>query len=201
MMERNSFCFYRSFYDAIKALPKKYQAQALDAVLAYGLDGVEPTDADGVIQAIFALIRPQIDANNKRYTNGKKGAEHGAKGGRSKQEQEQAPKPKPQPKPKTDAISKVLEEIPDSKAREVVVRWLDYKRSIGNTYRTAQGVRAMIEKLNDLSGGNVEVAGAIVEQSIANNWKGLFELKQQKKNGANGFDFEKIARVSDDLAM
>ena len=197
-MERSSFCFYRSFYDAIKALPKKYQAQALDAVLAYGLDGVEPTDADGVIQAIFALIRPQIDANNKRYTNGKKGAEHGAKGGRPKQAQEQEPKPKS--KLKTDAISKVLEEIPDSKAREVVVRWLDYKRSIGNTYRTAQGVRAMIEKLNDLSGGNVEVAGAIVEQSIANNWKGLFELKQQRKNG-NGFDFEKIARVSEDLAM
>lgn len=196
-MKRNSFCFYRSFYDAIKALPKKYQAQALDAVLAYGLDGTEPTEADGVTQAIFALIRPQIDANNKRYTNGRKGAEHGVKGGRPKQEQE----PKPQPKPKTDAISKVIDEIPDSKARDVVVRWLDYKRSIGNTYRTAQGVRAMIKQLNDLSGGSVEVAGAIVEQSIANNWKGLFELKQQKKNGANGFDFEKIARVSEDLAM
>lgn len=200
-MERNSFCFYRSFYDAIKALPKKYQSQALDAVLAYGLDGIEPTDADGVIQAIFALIRPQIDANNKRYTNGKKGAEHGAKGGRPKQEQEQEPKPKPQPKPKTDAISKVLDEIPESKAREVVVRWLDYKRSIGNMYRNSQGVRAMIKKLNELSGGNVEVAGAIVEQSIANNWKGLFELKQQKKNGASKFDFEAIARVSEDLAM
>ena len=197
-MIRDSFCFYRSFYDAIKALPKKYQAQALDAVLAYGLDGVEPTDTDGVILAIFALIRPQIDANNKRYTNGKKGAEHGAKGGRHKQEQ--TPKPKPKTKPKADAVSKVLDEIPDGKAREVVVRWLEYKRSIGNTYRTAQGVRAMIKQLNDLSGGNVEVAGAIVEQSIANNWKGLFELKQQKKNG-NGFDFEKIARVSEDLAM
>lgn len=194
-MKRDSFCFYRSFYDAIKALPKKYQAQTIDAVLAYGLDGIEPTDADGVIQAIFALIRPQIDANNKRYINGKKGAEHGGKGGRPKQE------PKPQPKPKTDAISKVLDEIPDSKARDVVARWLDYNRSIGNTYKTAQGVMAMIKKLNDLSGGNVEVAGAIVEQSIANNWKGLFELKKQKKNGTNGFDFEAIARVSEDLAM
>lgn len=200
-MIRDSFCFYRSFYDAIKALPKKYQAQAIDAVLAYGLDGIEPTDADGVIQAIFALIRPQIDANNKRYTNGRKGAEHGSKGGRPKQEQQQTPKPKPQPKQKPDAISKVLDEIPDSKARDVVARWLDYKRSIGNTYRTSQGVRAMIKQLNDLSGGDVEVARAIVEQSIANNWKGLFELKQQKKNDAKKFDFEAIARVSDDLAM
>ncbi|MEE1007175.1 MAG: DUF6291 domain-containing protein [Acutalibacteraceae bacterium] len=197
MIERNSFCFYRSFYDAVKALPKKYQAQAIDAVLAYGLDGTEPTDADGVIKAIFSLIRPQIDANNKRYTNGKKGAEHGKKGGRPR-EQEQAPKP--QQKPKTDAISKVLDEIPDGKAREVVVRWLEYKRSIGNTYRSDQGVRAMIKQLSDLSGGNVEVAGAIVDQSIANNWKGLFELKKQKKDG-NGFDFEAIARVSEDLAM
>lgn len=196
-MIRDSFCFYRSFYDAIKALPKKYQSQAIDAVLAYGLDGVEPTDADGVIQAIFALIRPQIDANNKRYINGKKGAEHGSKGGRPKNEKREQYKPKP----KADAVAKVLDEIPDGKAREVVERWLDYKRSIGNTYKTAQGVRAMIEKLNDLSGGNVEIAGEIVEQSIANNWKGLFELKQQKKNDTNGFDFEAIARVSEDLAM
>lgn len=196
-MLRDSFCFYRSFYDAIKALPKKYQAQAIDAVLAYGLDGVEPSDADGVIQAIFALIRPQIDANNKRYINGKKGAEHGGKGGRPKNEKREQPKPKP----KADAVAKVLDEIPDGKAREVVERWLDYKRSIGNTYKTVQGVKAMIEKLNDLSGGNVEVAGAIVEQSIANNWKGLFELKRQNKNGTKGFDFEAIARVSEDLAM
>lgn len=197
-MIRDSFCFYRSFYEAIKALPKKYQAQAIDAVLAYGLDGIEPTDADGVIQAIFALIRPQIDANNKRYINGKKGAEYGNKGGRPKNEKKQH---KPKTKPKADAVEKVLDEIPDGKAREVVERWLDYKRSIGNSYKTAQGVKAMIEKLNDLSGGNVEVAGAIVEQSIANNWKGLFELKKQKKNGTNGFDFEAIARVSEDLAM
>lgn len=196
-MIRDSFCFYRSFYDAIKALPRKYQAQALDAVLAYGLDGIEPTDADGVIQAIFALIRPQIDANNKRYINGKKGAEHGGKGGRPKNEKQATPKPKP----KADAVAKVLDEIPDVKAREVVERWLGYKRSIGNTYKTAQGVKAMIKQLNDLSGGNVEIAGAIVEQSIANNWKGLFKLKKQKKNGTNGFDFEAIARVSEDLAM
>lgn len=196
-MKRDSFCFYRSFYDAIKALPKKHQAQAIDAVLAYGLDGIEPTDADGVIQAIFALIRPQIDANNKRYINGRKGAEHGNKGGRPKNEKQAIPKPKP----KADAVAKVLDEIPDDKAREVVVRWLNYKRSIGNAYKTAQGVRAMIKKLNDLSGGNVEIAVAIVEQSIANNWKGLFELKQQKKNGTKGFDFEAIARVSENLAM
>lgn len=195
-MKRESFCFYRSFYDAIKALPKKYQAQAIEAVLAYGLDGIVPTDADGVIQAIFALIRPQMDANNKRYINGKKGAEHGNKGGRPKNEK-QAP---PKPKPKADSVAKVLDEIPDMKAREVVERWLGYKRSIGNSYKTAQGVKAMIEKLNDLSGGSVEIARAIVEQSIANNWKGLFELKQ-KKNGTNGFDFEAIARVSEDLAM
>ena len=196
-MKRDSICFYRSFYDAIKALPKKYKAQAIDAVLAYGLDGIEPTDSDGVIQAIFAIIRPQIDANNMRYINGKKGAEHGNKGGRPKKEKQATPKPKQ----KADAVTKVLDEIPDEKAREVVERWLDYKRSIGNTYKTAQGVMAMIKKLNDLSGGNVEVAGAIVEQSIANNWKGLFELKKQKKNGTNGFDFEAIARVSEDLAM
>lgn len=42
------------------------------AVIDYGLDGVEPTDG-GIVKAMFELVKPQIDANNKRYENGKKG--------------------------------------------------------------------------------------------------------------------------------
>jgi hypothetical protein len=36
-----------------------------------------------------------------------------------------------------------------------------------------------------LAGGNVATAKLIVEQSIANNWAGLFELKESKKPSGN----------------
>ena len=67
---RESVVFYRSFAEAIKALPKEEQLKALWAVINYGLDGVIPEE-HGVHTAIFLMAKPQIDANNKRYQNGK----------------------------------------------------------------------------------------------------------------------------------
>lgn len=42
------------------------------AIVEYALDGKEP-DEDGVATAIYLMAKPQIDANNKRYQNGRKG--------------------------------------------------------------------------------------------------------------------------------
>lgn len=69
---RDSFVFYRSFYDAIKELPEEYQAETYRAVFGYALYGDEPK-LSGVPLAVFRLIQPQIDANNRRYENGLKG--------------------------------------------------------------------------------------------------------------------------------
>lgn len=64
--------FYRSFYEAIKGLKLTDQAKVYDAVFAYALDGIEP-ELSGITKSIFTLIKPQIDANIKRRTNGSKG--------------------------------------------------------------------------------------------------------------------------------
>lgn len=69
---RDSVVFYRSFWEAIKRLPESDRLAALTAVIEYGLDGVEPEPC-GVAAAIYIMAKPQIDANNKRYINGKKG--------------------------------------------------------------------------------------------------------------------------------
>lgn len=69
---RESVVFYKSFYDAISELPDELQLEAFRAITEYGLFGREP-DGNGVIKAIFSLVKPQIDANNKRYENGRKG--------------------------------------------------------------------------------------------------------------------------------
>jgi hypothetical protein len=68
---RDSAIMYRSFYEAINTLPKTQQADAWQAVFEYAFNFKE-IELNGRTKAMFMLIKPQLDANNKRYKNGKK---------------------------------------------------------------------------------------------------------------------------------
>lgn len=65
----DSFVFYRSFHEAIAELPREQYGNILFAVNEYALNGVEP-ELSGVEKTIFTLIKPQIDANNRRKSGG-----------------------------------------------------------------------------------------------------------------------------------
>lgn len=80
---RDSFIFYKSFYEAISYLDEKDQGEVYKAVIEYALEGKEP-QLEGAAMGMFLSFKPQIDANNKRYMNGQKGAEYGKLGGRPK---------------------------------------------------------------------------------------------------------------------
>lgn len=69
---RDSMIFYRSFYEAIKELPLDVQAKVYYAIFEYSLNFNEVV-LEGLPKTIFTLIKPQLDANNKRFENGKKG--------------------------------------------------------------------------------------------------------------------------------
>lgn len=69
---RDSFVFYRSFYESMQDLPDDYKINVFTALCEYALNGNE-VEMDAITGAIFKLMRPQIDANNKKYQNGKKG--------------------------------------------------------------------------------------------------------------------------------
>ena len=84
-MERNSFVFYKSFRECIDELPDDIQLKVYRALSDYALYGKEDSE-DPFVKSIMMLIKPQIDANNKRYEGGKKGAAAGAKGGRPKKD-------------------------------------------------------------------------------------------------------------------
>ena len=71
-MGKESFVFYRSFYEAIEKLKKSDQLKLYSHICRYAL-GEKTDDIDGVPAAIFDLIKPQIDANLRRYENGMKG--------------------------------------------------------------------------------------------------------------------------------
>ena len=68
---RDAFIFYRSFYEAFEDLPDDVQLKLYQAIASYSFTLVEPK-LEGISKTIFKLIKPQIEANNKRYLNGKK---------------------------------------------------------------------------------------------------------------------------------
>ena len=71
-----SFVFYRSFIDAVEKtkLNDEGQLKLIKAIINYGIDGIEPKeDEEPIVQAVVALVKPQIDANTKRRVNGNKG--------------------------------------------------------------------------------------------------------------------------------
>lgn len=73
-MQRDSFIFYRSFYEAISDIPSKdIKLEVLTALIEYALFGRLPEDLKPFAKGMFALIKPVIDKNNTRFENGKKG--------------------------------------------------------------------------------------------------------------------------------
>ena len=94
----DSMIFYRSFYEAISKLEPSLQLEIYNAIFDYGLCE-EELALSPMACAIFELIKPQIDANNRRRENGKKGAEYGKLGGRPKKENPEITPRKPQGNP------------------------------------------------------------------------------------------------------
>ena len=66
---------------------------------------------------------------------------------------------------------------------DVFLLWLEYKKERREKYKSDRSVKACYDKLVRLSGNDANVANEIVNQSIANNWAGLFELKNNCRNG------------------
>ena len=69
---RDSFIFYRSFFESFDGLSKKDKLLLFDAICNYALNDIE-SQLCGVPLAMFKLLKPQLDANTRRYENGLKG--------------------------------------------------------------------------------------------------------------------------------
>lgn len=80
---RDTFIFYRSFYEMAKEMSDAERLTFFDAICEYALNFKE-VELKGIAKICFIGAKPNISANTKRYQNGKLGAEHGIKGGRPK---------------------------------------------------------------------------------------------------------------------
>lgn len=69
----------------------------------------------------------------------------------------------------------------DEKFRSIFDDWIDYKKSKNQMYKTQKSLEACYNNLLRLSMNSEESAREVVDQSMGNNWQGLFPVKQTGK--------------------
>lgn len=97
------------------------------------------------------------------------------------------------PKGKRESKKK---EIPDydfvsPEYKEIFLDWLEYKKNRKQSYTDVKSIKVCYNKLVKLSQNNPEIARLIVEQSMANNWAGLFGLKNENQYGNNRTNYSR----------
>ena len=68
---------------------------------------------------------------------------------------------------------------------EPVETWLAYKREKSQSYKPT-GFKTFYKKLCELSNNNPQIAMAIIEQSMQNNYAGIFPLRNNNNNNNYG---------------
>ncbi len=99
---RDSFVFYHSFKEAINELADTDKLSIYEAISTYALYREEPK-LEGITKVAWLLIRPQLDANWRKYEKGCRGGESGKLGGAPKgnKNAKKSDEKQPQNNPKT----------------------------------------------------------------------------------------------------
>lgn len=199
---RDSVVFYRSFYEAVRNLPPDEFKESVQAILDYGLDGKPPDTQGTIAHTVFSLVKPQIDANNRRFESGKKG---GRKPNPNQDVTKAEPNPnlsgtKPEPKEKCKGErrkekkdnNKTIMSPPTSRGRPAyqygeVVDYLNLRA--GTRYRstsedTRKHIRARIDE-----GYTLEDFKTVIDHKAA-EWKGTEWEKFLRPSTLFGSKFE-----------
>ena len=204
------FVFYKSFADAVDALPAEQYKTIVQAVCHYAIYGEEPEGLDAVSFALYTLMKPQIDANNKRREAGRVGGskhiEAKAKQNEATLKQIEANVSKGEANAKQNEAKekekdKVKEKINKEKdaldargytgeLRGAVERWLEYRRKIRKPYADLEGFLDKIDE-DRKAHGNAYVVEEVA-YSIQQGYQGLFaEKKPVARSGTTNFSNER----------
>ena len=200
-MERDSYIFYRNWWMAFRNLPDELRLKVYDGIMQYAFDN----SIDGipiVVKGFIDMAKPLIDKDRQRYEaicernriNGNKPKKQKANLGSQTKPNKPVAFLASQTKPneahnyndndiinnnnkKPIGYEKFNFDFVEDNFKEAFYDWLDYKKGKGKKYRTQKSLEAAYKKLKECANGNAVVAKAVVEQSMANNWDGLFVIK------------------------
>jgi len=76
--------------------------------------------------------------------------------------------------------------------------WIEYRKEKKLSKYKKIGEQAALKSLSELSNNSIETAKKIIEQSISNNWQGLFEVKNNGRNNNNQKPISKYSPMHPD---
>jgi len=167
----NALVIPQAFTPAVMRLTMQQRGQLLTAMMQYAFDGDIPTIEDATVDVLFSSIKPDIDERKAKRERTSRNCSYA----RRRDWQQRKAKSKAEQKAPREPIDL---SFVDARLRPAVDRWLQYKRERREGYRSTSSVKAFVTTLRNLSGDDPAMAMRIVEQSIGNNYKGIFAIRQ-----------------------
>lgn len=182
---KDSFIFYRSFYEALQEVDDNTQLNVIKAIIELALNQKE-TELSGISKALFTLIKPQVIANNRRYENGKKGgAPKGNQNANKTQPKNNLETTKKQPNENVN----VNENLNENENKYIKGKYFENKNlndlfkeflKIRTKLRAVNSELAIKKLLNKLNEYDDDEKYEVIEQSIVHSWKDIYPLKDKK---------------------
>lgn len=201
---QNRFAFFANFAETIQELPEEKRAKAYQAICEYGIYGILPDDES--LRMMCFIARTSIFKEDGRKNNGgnhnptgrnQHSAKEEVKVGQSGQSWSKLVKVgQSLSETETEAETEIKEKRIKKKnicidtidlgeyesIRDLLNVWLDYKKSKKQAYANDKSIIALAKRLWTMANGDAETARKIIDQSMANNWAGLFPVKQEPFN-------------------
>ena len=72
--------------------------------------------------------------------------------------------------------------------KPILIEWLEYKKSRKESYKSEKALQVLAANLAKFSNNSPQTARSIIERSMANNWAGIFPIKEEiKKDTRAGY--------------
>ena len=214
----DSFIFYKSFTDALRGIEAEQFKTVVIAVSDYATDGITPEGLDPICNALFTLIKPQVEANIRKREAGRKGGEANAKQIEAKAKQNEAEQKQTEANVNVnDNVNvNIKEKVKEKESPAVAVATLDCPDEVKARLQgmidarkqvkkpmTANAVRLMYKHLCELS-SDPGTQCQLLDQSIRNGWLDVYPLKTDSKRASpnkfnsmmqHDYDFTELEKV------
>lgn len=206
MAEKNSFVLQTRLNAVVAKLSDKQAGLLFKSILNYAANGTVANFEDNAVGIAFEFVRQDIDYTAQKYAETcAKRAESGKLGGRPKKANESKESKCFLEKAKkangffekhndtdndTDIDNTKEKEVKEKEKPLAIAfdRFLNYRKQIKKPFKSQMSIDECYKRLEKLSGGNLALAEQIVNQSIAQGWQGLFDLKEGANNNG-GIDY------------
>lgn len=202
-MDKKSFILYSELIHTIKHLPDKDAGMLFKMILNY-VNGIEYKTDDTLLKIAFEPIKQNLQRDHEKYEKYiQKQRDNGKRGGRPKKAKQtqktQAFFSKPK---KADNVNdndnvNVNDNVNKDNKGDLVFpfqdpdflnawdQWKVYKKKeFKFSYKSIQSEQASLIKLSNIA-SNSQEAIRIINEAMAQSWKGFYKLKQDESNKIN----------------